>query len=149
MTINTAAASGTKATRPRGRHKRPAAAPRRPRQLAHYADAAGRRREVVACAGGAGSVLVIDRNASTRGELRLVAELAPDEPAENANVVCALYLCDSTRGRCRRIPSDELDSVEPPGEVHGEHAPVSDLPTDSHGRRYRIELLESRRLTAC
>ncbi len=147
MTINTATASSTAAMRTRGRHKRAAGTPRRTRELAYYADAAGRRREVVACAGAAGSVLVIDRDASTRAELRLVAQLAPDEPAENANVVCALYLGDSTRGRCRRIPFEGLDGVASFAEVQLVDAPVSGPPTDSDGRRYRIEPLASGRST--
>ncbi len=43
----------------------------------------------------AGSVLVLDRDATTLGDRRLLAHLAPDEPPENAALVCRLYLEDT------------------------------------------------------
>jgi hypothetical protein len=79
------------------------------RALGRYADWEGRMREVVARPGVAGSVLVVDRDASTLGDPRLLAHLAADEPAENAALVCARYLQD-TRGvrcRCRLVTPDD------------------------------------------
>ena len=60
--------------------------------LGRYADIEGHSREVVALPGALGSVLVVDRDASTLGDRRLVAHLASDEPAENAALVCSRYL---------------------------------------------------------
>ncbi len=51
------------------------------RLLGRYTDRQGRAREVVARPGAAGSVLVGDRDCTPRGERRLVAHLAADEPA--------------------------------------------------------------------
>ena len=45
-----------------------------------YTDWTGRRREVVARRGVGGSVLVIDRDATTLDDRRLVAHIASDEP---------------------------------------------------------------------
>jgi hypothetical protein len=63
---------------------------------------------VVALDGRAGSLLVIDRDAITLADRRLVAHLASDEPAENALLVCRGYL-EHPRGRwCRRLRPDDL-----------------------------------------
>ena len=82
--------------------------------LGSYADPRGRRREVIARAGAAGSVLVLDRDAATRGDVRLVAHLAADEPSENATLVCRRYLEDGSghRYRCPRLTRSDL-LVEP------------------------------------
>lgn len=76
--------------------------------LGRYTDATGRLREVIAGRRGDGCVLVVDRDALTLGDRRLVAQLAVDELAENAALVCALYLRDAHRGRCRRIIAEDL-----------------------------------------
>jgi hypothetical protein len=76
--------------------------------LGRYTDAAGRAREVIAGRRGDGCVLVVDRDALTLGDRRLVAHLAVDEPAENAALVCAHYLRDAHRGRCRRVTAEDL-----------------------------------------
>jgi len=63
--------------------------------------------------GYAGSVLVVDRDAHTSGDRRLVAHLGADEPAANAELVCRHYLSDP-RGRwCRPISSDDLLAPDP------------------------------------
>src|ERR1700691_1378469 len=64
------------------------------RVLGRYIDPQNRAREVLARPATAGSVLVLDRDNATCADLRLVAHLAPDEPAENAELVCASYLAD-------------------------------------------------------
>jgi hypothetical protein len=68
----------------------------------------GARREIVSLDAAEGSVLVIDRLTGTRADPRLVAHLAADEPAENAALICALYLADENRGRCRPVTVDDL-----------------------------------------
>ena len=73
-----------------------------PGVLASYTDSAGRLREVLALPGHGGSVLVLDRDAATWGDRRLVAHLAADEPLENAQLVCRDYLRDPRPRRCRR-----------------------------------------------
>lgn len=75
--------------------------------LARYSDSHGRLREVLAKPGSGGSVLVVDRDVLTRGEERLVAHLAADEPRINAAVACSDYLNQSVR-RCRLLtPEDQ------------------------------------------
>jgi hypothetical protein len=106
--------------------------------LGRYVDIVGDAREVVALPGALGSVLVVDRDSSTLGDLRLIAHLAGDEPPENARLVCDGYLKDS-RGRwSRSVTPEDLQAVPfaeeqlpdapgavPPGEVEL---------TDRHGR---------------
>jgi hypothetical protein len=112
--------------------------------LGRYVDASGRAREVIAGRRGDGCVLVVDRDALTLGDRRLVAQLAVDEPVENAAVVCALYLQDAHRGRCRRVGAEDLI-----GEVLAEEDEERRCAreTDLVGRRggaeddiYRLEL---------
>ena len=78
--------------------------------LARYVDAQGRAREVVAQAGFQGSVLVVDRDAATLGDRRLVAHLCADEPGENAALVCGSYLDQVRRGgyRCRSLTAADF-----------------------------------------
>jgi hypothetical protein len=77
--------------------------------IGRYLDPAGHLRELVAPTGFAGSVLVIDRDATTLGDRRLVAHLAADEPAENARLVCGHYLSDPRRPRCRPVTHEDLE----------------------------------------
>jgi hypothetical protein len=76
--------------------------------LGRYTDPSGASREIVARPGAHGSVLVIDRDASTLGDRRLVAHLAADEPLLNAAIVCDEYLRDPAGRRCRRVVPDDL-----------------------------------------
>jgi hypothetical protein len=81
--------------------------------LGRYTDHRGRSREVVARPAHAGSVLVIDRDARTLGDLRLVAHLGADEPPQNADIVCRHYLGDP-RGRwCRPVAAEDLQAPDP------------------------------------
>lgn len=86
------------------------AAPRS-RALGRYVDARGRLREVVSCRAAGGSVLVIDRDAMTLGGRRLVGHLASEEPATNASLLCAHYLADPSRGRCRPVAARDLEEA--------------------------------------
>jgi hypothetical protein len=82
-------------------------------ELGTYRDREGRDRNLVGRPGIAGSVLVIDQDAETLTDRRLVAHLAADEPAVNARVVAELYLADE-EGRLAR-PLCERDWVTLPG----------------------------------
>ena len=76
--------------------------------LARYSDSHGRLREVLTKPGSGGSVLVIDRDATTHGDRRLVAHLAADEPRINAAVACSDYLSQNRNRRCRRLTPEDL-----------------------------------------
>ncbi len=118
--------------------------------LGQYVDHAGRAHELVACPGAGGSVLVVDRDAVTLGQRRLVAHLACDEPAENARLVCEHYLADD-RGRwCRPVIGEdltivpyfqEIDSDLPP---EPDALPDGDVVADRHGRTYQAQLISTR-----
>jgi hypothetical protein len=99
----------------------------------------GHARELVSVPGAAGSTLVIDRLASTHADARLVAHLAADEPPENARIVCAMYLADETRGRCRRVTTADLDRNPAVSTAASDASPspVTSL-LDAGGLSYRI-----------
>jgi hypothetical protein len=105
--------------------------------LASYTSPDGTRREVVANAGADGSVLVIDRDAATLADRRLVAHLADDEPAGNARLVCADYLklAPLGRGRCRELTSEDLQQA-PPADEPG-------LPPDADGCGWDAQLIDA------
>jgi hypothetical protein len=108
--------------------------PRRP--LGAY-DRDGERREIVARPGAYGSVLVVDENACTLGDRRLVAHLPCDEPASNALIVCELYVAD-TAGRHAR-PLVPADWHRAPGatDTAGPPAGAREL-VDRRRRAYRL-----------
>ncbi|MGH2902335.1 MAG: hypothetical protein ACRDK7_01890 [Solirubrobacteraceae bacterium] len=90
-------------------------------------------------------MLVVDRDASTLGDRRLVAHLAADEPPENAALVCDHYLSDTAGHWCRRVTAEDLQAV-PVGEAGGQDpdpeardTPSSTGLTDRDGRTYRLE----------
>ncbi len=120
------------------------------RALGRYTDSGGRMREVLALPGHAGSVLVIDRDATTLGDRRLVAHLAADEPAENASLVCRHYLHDPRRRGCRPIvPEDLLTAPFSGGGAQKRFAPGVALALetvellDRHGHTHRLEALDA------
>ncbi len=129
----------------RARRKRSAAHDRR--RLDSYHDWRGRPREIVALAGAGNSVLVLDRDAVTLGDRRLLAHLAEDEPSENAALVSQCFLSQARRARCscrplnaadlRAIPfAEDPETVDAQAELTGE-----ETQHDALGRRYRIECL--------
>jgi hypothetical protein len=77
-------------------------------RLASYRDEQGRARDLLVLPGHGGSVLVLDRDAATLCDRRLVAHLAADEPQGNAELVCNHYLKDRKGRWCRRIRPDDL-----------------------------------------
>jgi hypothetical protein len=93
-------------------------------------------------------VLLIDRDARTLGDCRLIAHLAADEPAQNAALVCREYLAEppDARGRCRRVTAEDLDSVPfgeaadlDPADTGGICDPAS---LSRNGLAYRLELID-------
>lgn len=123
--------------------------PRRRRVLGRYSDWDGRPREVIARNGSAGTVLVVDRDACTLGDRRLLAHLGADEPAANAALVCRSYLEQARRGRCRCRALTAQDAHEVP--FAGEDELGLQLPAgsedqellDEDGRCYRLELVRT------
>jgi hypothetical protein len=116
--------------------------------LARYTDRGGRPREILALGGYGGSVLVVDRDAFSRGDRRLVAHLAADEPFENARLVCRDYLRDSRARRCRRLAAEDLQRVPFAERFDDEDRGALDRPSvqstelcDRHGRHHRLEPL--------
>jgi hypothetical protein len=77
-------------------------------RLAGYCDEQGRARDLLALPGHSGSVLVLDRDATTLCDRRLVAHLAADEPQSNAELVCNHYLQDVKGRWCRRMRPEDL-----------------------------------------
>jgi hypothetical protein len=82
-----------------------------------------------------GSALVVDRLSGTDGDPRLLARLAADEPAENARILCALYLADESKGRCRPVTAADLDAAPTPETP--DVCPVREL-RDDDGILYRV-----------
>jgi hypothetical protein len=119
------------------------------RVLDRYTDLNGRSREVVAQPGSAGSVLVVDRDVVRRGDGRLVAHLAADEPAENAALVCERYLEEARGGRCRCRRLTPEDFLRTPfaedcgAEPHGASVATVGEPSDRDGRSYGLGLLQT------
>lgn len=81
------------------------------RPLGRYVTADGHPRELVASPGARDSLLVIDRDASTLCDRRLVAHIAPDEPNENVAIVCRHYLADDAGRWCRRVQPGDMEVV--------------------------------------
>lgn len=102
--------------------------------LGSYIDATGRAREVIVGRRGDGVVLVIDRDALTHRDRRLVAQLAADEPAGNASLVCAHYLRDASRGRCRRVIDEDLS-----GKPCADHEEPKQLSEESPHRAVLLD----------
>jgi hypothetical protein len=120
------------------------------RPLARYLDASGRPREVISQHSFAGGLLVVDRDALTRGDRRLVAHLGADEPPENAGIVCSLYLQDpgARRCRCRALTAEDL-RAEPFADEHPAtewrvaQRTSSQQLRDRDGHSHRLELVQT------
>jgi hypothetical protein len=117
--------------------------------LGSYCDWRGRQREIVALPGAGESVLVLDRDAITLADRRLLAHLAADEPSENADVVSRCFMRQARHARCscrllddadlRAIPfADEIEAVDVPTGLA-----VEQTLRDASGRLYRIERVAS------
>lgn len=114
------------------------------RTLVRYCDWRGRSREVVTLAGAAGSLLVLDRDACTHLDRRVLAHLAADEPAENALLVsrCFVRRAERSRCRCRRLTTRDLREAPPSQEPDlrtVEAAPAATRALhDGGGHSYRL-----------
>jgi hypothetical protein len=105
------------------------------RPLAGYLDTEGRARELLAIPGHAGSTLVLDRDAVTLCDRRLVAHLAADEPCENVGIVCRHYLADTNGHWCRRVRPEDLESAPfAQGVCDGQGLGASSSRTHNHLR---------------
>jgi hypothetical protein len=123
------------------------------RALGRYTSGDGRPRELVARPGAGDSVLVIDRDAATLCDRRLVAHLAADEPSENVAIVCRHYLADDAGRWCRRVEPEDLETApfadpralagrdggEPAGQARD--FDVESEVTEALGSAYRLALL--------
>jgi hypothetical protein len=117
-------------------------------RLASYSDEQGRPRELLALPGHGGSVLVLDRDAATLCDRRLIAHLAADEPQGNAELVCNHYLQDA-RGRwCRRMRPEDLRisplACEADGMQHDLNGQDA-LVTGRDGNLYRLSPVQGER----
>jgi hypothetical protein len=117
--------------------------------VASYLDDYGRRRELLTLPGHGGSVLVLDRDAGTLRDRRLVAHLGADEPKENAALVCELYLRDVSGRWCRRVqPKDLLiDPLDANAVTTGLPVPTDGV-VDENGVVYSIDMLAEARSRA-
>jgi hypothetical protein len=95
----------------------------------------------------AGSVLVVDLDATTRGDRRLLAHLGADEPRENAALVCRHYLQDTSqrRGRCRLVTLADAELAPCSGLVQlDRHAGrPDDGCVDTRGQSYRLRCVSA------
>jgi hypothetical protein len=115
-----------------------------PRLGRYVAPDTGQTREIVSLPRPDGSTFVVDYLVNTLGDGRLVAHLAPDEPPENARIVCEIYLADETRGRCRPLTPEDLELTRhvtpaPPNTGRTTSPPTPLL--DAEGHLYRIREL--------
>jgi hypothetical protein len=139
-------ASPAKASRPRVavRTQQPAS---RPRPIARYTDCDGRAREIVTRVGRAQSVLVVDRDEQSRGDDRLIAHLAPEEPPGNAAVAACGYVARARRCKClcRRVCEADLTATAFVEETERPAIgpPIDEEQTDSLGRRYELARVET------
>jgi hypothetical protein len=117
--------------------------------LFRYVDDDGHGRELLAIPGHAGSVLVLDRDATTLCDRRLVAHLAADEPHENAVLVCRDYLEHAGGRWCRLVCREDLEIA--PFAEREEYDAQSELDrqdacvVDCHGNSYRLALITGER----
>lgn len=106
----------------------------------------GQQREVLRVARPDGSVLVVDYRLGTLSDGRLVAHLSPQEPVENARIVCDLYLADENRGHCRPIGREDFDCTRnpltPPAPAASNSLPATTL-HDDDGFTFRLDVCPS------
>jgi hypothetical protein len=112
-----------------------------------YTDAAGGLRELVVCPAAHGSLLVIDRDASTLCDQRLVAHIPADEPRENAALVGSMYARERGARRCRPLFPEDLVCAPPalgPPVRPGGASECVDRPIRRNGQLYGIRVHRAR-----
>jgi hypothetical protein len=109
------------------------------RVLGSFLADGGRVREVVLVPGARETRLVVDRDAHTETDARLVAHLAADEPESNADRVCRLYLDDAPGRYCRPLTADDCLRVptEMAGSIRGTRS-FEQVLRDRAGTGYRL-----------
>lgn len=120
---------------------RPPAERHRVRRLGEYTTSEdGCPRQIVTLRVAEGALLVLDCLSDTLADARLVACLAPEEPAENARLMCDMYLADTTRGRCRRLTAADLSPATHSEAAlrDGRSCSYGTPLIDAAGRVYRI-----------
>jgi hypothetical protein len=95
-------------------------------------------------------VLVVDRLTATHDDALLVAHLAADEPAQNAQLVACLYLNDERSRCCRRLNTRDLQTAPTAGQTpaidghpDGRAPAVTEL-LDERGHVFQLEPAETR-----
>jgi hypothetical protein len=120
----------------------------RERRLGGYESTALGPREIVERPGARGSRLVVDRAVEGHGDCRLVAHLAADEPADNAELACARYLESdpATAPRCRPVACSDFVAAPFARREHAPPAPDQRvaLVVPGTSRAYRIERVAGR-----
>lgn len=108
--------------------------------LGRYRQADGLARELVLLPGAGGSKLIVDRLADGLGNRRLLAHLAADEPAVNAQIVCRGYLAEESR-RSRRLAAADfaVAAIDPP---RPDADPFETELTDRDGCHYRLQAVD-------
>jgi hypothetical protein len=94
-------------------------------RLGGYPGPGLRDREIVSVPAAGGSVLVIDRDAITHLDERLLAHLASDEPAVNRRLICAMYLADEEGRYCGRVTAQDRKTTPP--AVHASSVAHADV----------------------
>ncbi len=111
----------------------------RDRLLTRYRDRRSHLREVISSDGPDATTLLIDRDALSGGDRRLLAHLGPEEPPRNASLVCADYL--QRLGReplaCRRLRTSDLD-LEPADAALADDGPSSSLAGEDLAERFQL-----------
>ena len=116
-------------------------------ELARYHDKNGQPRRIALLTRTDASVLVIDAHSACLAGARLIADLAPDEPPANAQLICEMYLADEKRGRCRALLPGDLDTsrrAAPPADAERVN-PLDRAVCDSTGHTYRLGAVEGPR----
>ncbi len=82
-------------------------------RLGSYIGPDWRVREIVSVPAAGGSTLVIDSDAITGLDKRLVAHLSSDEPPVNMRLICAMYLADEEGRYCARVTAQDRERIPP------------------------------------
>jgi hypothetical protein len=118
---------------------------RRPHVLHRYRGDQGATRELVARPAAHGTMLVVDRDLLTRGDERLLAHLAADEPRENALLAVEQYLgAEPSARRCRELEPGDATAVPFPAPGPDELRDVQSAdPVGAPACAFRLRLVSS------
>jgi hypothetical protein len=102
-------------------------------------------RELIARDGAAGSLLLIDRDAATRSDERLIAHLAADELPGNVSLLCRLYAQAAPEQRRCRAVTEQDARVRPLGDPDGGEASDAEAQiVETDDAAFKLERLSSR-----